>query len=82
MSQSGQKFSEKTFWKAVRTALFEISLLSFIHKLFEQNFYLYVTIHLVRIWTYKNANEKAYTFSRRSKNVKKNGQKRMNMDTV
>ena len=25
----------------------------------------------MRIWTYKNADEKAYTFSRRSKNVKK-----------
>ena len=25
----------------------------------------------MRIWTYKNADEKAHTFSRRSKNVKK-----------
>ena len=50
---------------------FEISLLSFIHKVFEQNFYLYVTIYLVRIWTYENADEKAPTFSRRSKNVTK-----------
>ena len=50
---------------------FEISLFSFIHKLFEQNFYLHTTVYLVRIWTYKNADEKAHTFSRRSKNVKK-----------
>ena len=57
------------------TALFEISLSSFMHKVFEQNFYLFVTVYLVRIWTYKNADEKAHTFSRRSKNVK-NGQKR------
>ena len=41
------------------------------HKIFEQNFYLYITVYLVRIWTYKNADEKAHTLSRRSKNVKK-----------
>ena len=48
------------------------------HKVFEKNFYQYVTFYLVRIWTYKNADEKAHTFSRRSKNVKKadkNGRK-------
>ena len=50
---------------------FEISLLSFIHKIFEQNFYLYITVYLVRIWTYKNADEKAPTLSRRSKHIKK-----------
>ena len=50
---------------------FEISILSFIHKIFEQNFYQYVTVYLVRIWTYENADEKAHTFSRKSKNVKK-----------
>ena len=58
------------FCKGVRR-YFEISLLSFVHKIFEQNFYLYITVYLVRIWTYKNADEKAHTFSRRSKNVKK-----------
>ena len=31
-----------------------------------------MTVHLVRIWTYKNADEKEHTFSRKSKN----GQKR------
>ena len=67
---TGQKFSEKNFFKGVQL-YFEISLLSFIHKIFEQNFYLYITVYLVRIWTYKNADEKAHTFSRRSKNVKK-----------
>ena len=30
-----------------------------------------ITIYLVRIWTYKIADKKAHTFSRRSKNVKK-----------
>ena len=69
-SHTGQKLSEKIFCKGVRR-YFEISLLSFIHKIFEQNFYLNITVYLVRIWTYKNADEKAHTFSRRSKNVKK-----------
>ena len=50
---------------------FEISLLSFTHKIFEQKFYQYVTVYVVQIWTYKNADEKAHTLSRRSKNVKK-----------
>ena len=31
----------------------------------------------MRIYAYKNENEKAHTFSRRSKNIKKNGQKRI-----
>ena len=62
-------FRKKFFVKGYSS--FEISLLSFIHKIFEQNFYLYTTVYLVRIWTYKNADEKAHTFSRRSKNVKK-----------
>ena len=30
-----------------------------------------MTVWLVRIWTHKNADEKAHTLSRRSKNVKK-----------
>ena len=47
------------------------SYTKFLNKIFEQNFYLYTTVYLVRIWTYKNADEKAHTFSRRSKNVKK-----------
>ena len=63
-------FRKKIFCKRVQL-YFEISLLSFIHKMFGQNFYPYTTIYLVRIWTYKNADEKAHTFSRRSKNVKK-----------
>ena len=64
------KVFRKNFCKGVQL-YFEISLLSFIHKIFEQNFYLHITVYLVRIWTYKNADEKAHTFSRRSKNVKK-----------
>ena len=68
-SHTGQKFFEKNFCKGVQL-YFEISLLSFIHKIFKQNFYLYVIVYLVRIWTYKNADEKGHTFSR-SKNIKK-----------
>ena len=30
-----------------------------------------MTVWLMRVWTYKNADEKLHTFSRRSKNVKK-----------
>ena len=66
----------KKFFLGKGKLYFEISLVSFIHKIFEQTFYLYTTVYLVRIWTYKNADKKAHTFSRRSKNVKKNGRKR------
>ena len=38
---------------------------------------LYITVYLARIRTYKNADEKAHTFSRRSKNVKKLDEKRV-----
>ena len=69
-SHTAQKFSENNFCKGVQH-YFEISLLSFIHKIFEQNFYLYMTVYLVRIRTYKNADKKAHTFSRRSNNGKK-----------
>ena len=70
-SHTGKSFPKKFFCKGV-LLYFEISLLSFIHKNFEQNFYLYIiTVYLVRIWTNKNADEKAHTFSRRSKNAKK-----------
>ena len=47
-----QKFSENIFCKGVQLC-FETSL-------FEQNFYEYVTVYLVRKWTYKNAKEKAH----------------------
>ena len=33
--------------------------------------YLYITVYLVVIWTYKNVDKKAHTFSRRCENVKK-----------
>ena len=68
-AHTGQKIFEKSFCKGVQL-YFEISLLSFIHKIFQQNFFLCITVYLVRIWTYNNAHEKAHTFSR-SKNVKK-----------
>ena len=63
-------FPKNIFGKGVQL-YFEISLFSFIRKIFEQKFYLFITVYLVRIWTYKNANEKAHTFSRRSKIAKK-----------
>ena len=56
-----KSFPKKNFCRGVHP-YFEISLLSFIHKHFEQNFYQYVPVYLVRIWTYKNADEKAHTF--------------------
>ena len=65
-----KSFPKKIFCKEVQLYC-KISLLSFIHKVFEQNFYLYAIVCLVRIWTFKNADEKAHTFSR-----SKNGQKR------
>ena len=40
-------------------------------KLFSEPFVQYVTIWLVRIWTYKNVVEKEHTFSCRRKNVQK-----------
>ena len=50
-SHAGQKYPKKLFCKGVQL-YFEISLLSFIHKIFEQKFYLYTAVYLVRIWTY------------------------------
>ena len=47
------------------------SILKYRHYRSYTKFYLYTTVYLVRIWTYKHADEKAYIFSRRSKNVKK-----------
>ena len=51
---------------------FKIRLLVLLCKnFFRTTFVQYVTVWLVRIWTYKNADEKGHTCSRRSKNVKK-----------
>ena len=66
-SHTGQKFSKKNFLQ---------------RGIFERKFYLYVTVCLVQIWTYKNADEKAHTFSRRSKKHKKTGENRRKTDTV
>ena len=65
-----KSFPKKIFCKGIQL-YYEMSLLSFIHKIFEQDFYLFTTFYLVQIWTYKNADEKAHTFSRRSKNGRK-----------
>ena len=40
-------------------------------KIFRKTFVQHVTVWFVRIWTYKNADETSYIFSRRSRNVKK-----------
>ena len=58
-SHTGQKFSEKIFFKGLQL-YFETSLLSFIglHKIFT---YIYTTVYLLRIWSYKNADEKAHS---------------------
>ena len=69
LSHTGQKLSEKMFLRRVQP-YFEIIFLSFIDKIFEQNFYQYITVHSVRIWTHKNVDEKAHTCTRRSKNAK------------
>ena len=68
------KVFEKNFFKAIQL-YFEIQLLSLTRKIFEPNFYQCAIVYLVRIWTQKNADEKEYTFSWSSKNVKKNEQK-------
>ena len=48
-----------------------MELYPFTKNFFRKTSVQYVTVWLVRIWTYKNADETAHTFSRRSKNVKK-----------
>ena len=62
---------KKFFCKGVQP-YFERLLLSFLRKVFEQNFYQYacITVYVKRIWTYETVDEKAHVFSRRSKNVK------------
>ena len=67
LSDTGQKVWENLFCKGV-LLYFEISL-------FEQNFYQYVAVYVVRKWTYKSAEEKVHTFSRTSKNLKINERK-------
>ena len=52
------------------------------NKIFAQNFYQYVTVYIVRIWNYKIAGEKAHSFSRRSKKVKKADENGRKTDTV
>ena len=43
----------------------------YIFFFFRNTFVQYVTVWLVRIWAYKNADEKEHTFSWRTKNVQK-----------
>ena len=65
-----QKFFEKFLWKGLQLC-FEISLSSFIPQIFEQIFYQSVTVYLVRVWTYKNADEKVRAFFWRRKQCSK-----------
>ena len=74
-------FPKKIFCEGVQL-YFEISLLSFIHKIFEQNFYLYTTIYLVRIWTHKNADEKAHYFLKQKQKRKKTDENERKTDTM
>ena len=41
------------------------------HTKFLNKIFMNITVYLMRIWPYKNVDEKAHSFSRRSKNVKK-----------
>ena len=52
-------------------AIFRNKAVPFTKNIFPKTFVQYVTVWLVRIWTHKNADEKAHTLSWRSKNVKK-----------
>ena len=60
-SRSEQKFSEKIFSDGLQMGCLEISLTSFIYKIFKHNFYLYVTVYLVWKWAYENVDEKVHT---------------------
>ena len=74
LSHTGQKFSKKVFVKEYSPIVkyrTHRSCTNFLNK----NFHQYVTVYLVRISIYKTADKKMHAFSRRSKNVKKNGQK-------
>ena len=53
-----------------------MELYAFTKKIFWKTFVQYVTVWLVRIWIYKNADKEVYTFSWKSKNVKKKTDKR------
>ena len=70
LSHTGQKFSEKNFCKGVQQSYFELSLLSLIHKIFEQNVYHYVTVYLGQILTLKNVDKTANTFCGEAKRKK------------
>ena len=59
------------FWVWTIRAIFRNKTVPVYKKFFRKTFVQYVTVRLVRIWTHKNADEKAHTLSRRSKNVKK-----------
>ena len=66
----GKNFVQKFCVRRIR-AIFQYRAVPLCKKFFRKRFVQYVTVWLVRIWTYKNADEKAHTFSRRSKNGRK-----------
>ena len=69
-SYTGQKFSKKIFFVKGCSSILNYRYYRSYTKIFEQTFYQYITVYLVRIRTYKNAYEKDHT-SGRSKNVEK-----------
>ena len=75
-----KSFPSNFFCKGVQF-YFEISLSSFIHEIFEQNFDQYVAVYLVRIWTCENADDKEDTFHGEEK-THENRQKRTKTDAV
>ena len=69
-SYTGQKFSKKIFFVKGCSSILNYRYYRSYTNIFEQTFYLYITVYLVRIRTYKNADEKDHT-SGRSKNGRK-----------
>ena len=64
-------YIEKNFVHERYERYFKIELYPFTKTFFRKTLVQYVTVWLVRIWTYENADEKSHSFSWRSINVKK-----------
>ena len=82
LSRTGQKYSEKKFFVREYSAILKYRSHRSFTKVFEQNFYQNITVCLVRIWTYKNADEKAHTFFVDKQKRKKTGKNGPKTDTV
>ena len=77
-----KSFPKKIFSKGAQLC-FKYRSLSIIHQISKKNFYLYVTVYLVRvrIWSYENADEKARILFHRESKTSKN-KNRQETDTV